>query len=124
MRIDRLIEIAKEQANLSTHRHKMGAVVFSKTQVVSKGFNIPQKSVKHLLPVFQRWEFSIHAEVGAILNARRDLKGKSMLVIRKDKEDRLHFAKPCTHCIEYLKFVGIKKVIYSVDDAVFREIKL
>ena len=111
--INHIVKAAKIQANASTERHKMGAVIFSKKSIISVGRNCQLRSAKSLLSIFQKRENSIHAEVAAILRARVDLTGCHMLVVRVNNQGKLRMAKPCAHCIKYLEYVGIKDVFYS-----------
>ncbi len=111
-----LINIAIEEALLSDHKQKVGAVIFNKKIIVSKGHNTKQKSIKKFHPRFQRFPYSVHAEVDAIINAKRDLKGLSMLVIRINNSNQFRLSKPCNDCMKYLNYVGIKKIYYSVSN--------
>ena len=118
MRMDRLIEFAKEEAQKSEYEIKLGCIIFDKNKIVSKGHNYRQKSIKSLTKKFLKWENSIHAEVDAIIKARVDLKGLSMLIVRINNQGELRFAKPCNHCRGYIDHVGIKKIYYSIKDGV------
>ena len=111
-----LIHLAIEEAEKSDHKQKVGAVIFNKKIIVSKGHNTKQKSIKKFHPKFQRFPFSVHAEVDAIINAKRDLKGFSILVIRINKNNQFRLSKPCNDCMKYLNYVGIKKIYYSVSN--------
>jgi dCMP deaminase len=111
-----LINIAIEEALLSDHKQKVGAVIFNKKIIVSKGHNTKQKSIKKFHPRFQRFPYSVHAEVDAIINAKRDLKGFSILVIRINNSNQFRLSKPCNDCMKYLNYAGIKKIYYSVSN--------
>ena len=100
------------EASKSKHKHKVSAVIFDKKRIFSIGRNYPSKSVKHLKNKFKKWNSSIHAEVDAIIKAKRDLRGMSMLIVRVSKSG-LALAKPCKFCLEYLNHVGIKTIYYS-----------
>lgn len=52
----------------------------------------------------------------AILKARRELKGSSILVVRINKNNKLRLAKPCIDCMKYIEYVGIRKVFYSLSE--------
>ena len=112
----KFLKYAVEEANRSLHKQKVGCIIFDKNRIVSRGYNHPQRAVKHLLPKFQRWEGSVHAEVAAIIGARTDLKGRDMLVVRVNGKNQLRLAKPCVHCLLYLDYVGIRRVYYSIDE--------
>lgn len=108
-----LIHLAIEEAKKSDHKQKVGAVIFDKKRILSKGHNTCQKSVKKLHPKFQRFRYSVHAEVDAIIKAKKDLKGTSILVIRLNKNNQFKLSKPCANCMNYIEYVGIKKIFYS-----------
>ncbi len=109
-----LINIAIEEAKKSDHKQKVGAVIFDKKRIISKGHNTCQKSVKKLHPKFQRFKYSVHAEVDSIIKAKKDLKGTSILVVRLNKNNQFRLSKPCFNCMNYIQYVGIKKVFYSI----------
>ncbi len=109
-----LINIAIEEAKKSDHKQKVGAVIFDKKRIISKGHNTCQKSVKKLHPKFQRFKYSVHAEVDWIIKAKKDLKGTSILVVRLNKNNQFRLSKPCFNCMNYIQYVGIKKVFYSI----------
>lgn len=106
---------AIDQAHLADHHQKVGAIIFDKSKIISRGHNYSCKSVRKLHPKFQKWPGSIHAEVDSIIKAKVNLKGKSILVIRVNRQDQLRMAKPCKWCMMYLVHVGIHKVYYSID---------
>lgn len=112
----KFLKQAVEEANKSSHNHKVGAIIFNKNRIISRGHNHPQKSVKHLRRKFQRWSGTVHAEVDAIIKAKTDVKNLSILVIRINKTNQLRLAKPCKWCMMYLNFVGIKKIYYSISE--------
>jgi deoxycytidylate deaminase len=74
-----------------------------------------QKSAKKLHPKFQRFPYSVHTEVDAIIKARKDLKGASLLVIRVNAKNQFRLSKPCIMCMKYIRYVGIKRIFYSID---------
>jgi deoxycytidylate deaminase len=90
----------------------MGSVIFTKKSIVSKGHNYPNRSVKHLHPRFFRWPYSVHAEVDAIIKARTDVEGMSLLVVRISSEGNLAYSYPCKHCLSYIYHVGIKNLYF------------
>ena len=112
----KFLKQAVEEANKSEHKQKVGAVIFNKSKIISRGYNHPQKSVRHLKRKFQRWQGTIHAEVDAIIKAKTDLKNLSLLVVRVNSKNQLRLAKPCQWCLLYLNYVGIKKIYYSINE--------
>jgi len=109
-----LIKLAINETIKSDHKQMIGAVIFDKKRILSKGYNTCQRSVKNLHPKFQGFPYSVHAEVDAIIKARTDLKGSSILVIRLNKKNQFQLSKPCKKCLEYLNYVGIKNIFYSI----------
>ena len=119
-----IINKAKTEAKKSTHRFKVGAVIFNKKRIISSGHNYARKSVRSLLPSFQKRKNSVHAEVDSIIKAKTDLKGMSMLVVRVNTSGNLGLAKPCDHCMTYIRHVELKDVYYSSTDNKIERIKL
>src|SRR5574343_30092 len=107
---DRILNIAIEEAMKSEYEQRMAAVCFRKKRIISKGHNDALSCDKHHHPKFRKWSTSIHAEVAAILNAKRDLCGCDMLVIRINNNADLRRSIPCQHCMNYLHYVGIRNV--------------
>jgi tRNA(Arg) A34 adenosine deaminase TadA len=108
-----LLRIALEEARKSDHQHRVGCCIFNKNTILSRGFNVALMSRKKLAPRFRRWPNSVHAEVAAIISARADLHGADIFIIRINKSEELLLARPCNHCMSYLQYVGIKRIIYS-----------
>lgn len=121
-----LINKAIREANKSTHRHHLGAVIFRKKKVISKGYNIANKYVhRSTLPLkYRKYPTSVHAEMSAILAAKEDVKGASILIIRVNSRGLLMSSFPCPHCLLYLKYVGIRKIIYSTSEQKIEEFTL
>lgn len=111
----KFLKQAIEEANKSDHKQKVGAIIFNKSKIISRGYNHSQRSVRHLKPKFQRYSGTVHAEVDAIIKAKTDLKNSSILIIRINRNNQLRLAKPCKWCQMYLEYVGIRKVYYSID---------
>ncbi len=58
-----------------------------------------------------------HAELGCVLGIDRSVtKGSVMYVTRIGKKGELRMSKPCEMCEAVLKHVGVKKVIYSINE--------
>lgn len=89
--------------------HKLGAVIVKSSSIIGIGFN---KTRTH--PKARTRYKTIHAEMAAVLNSGlEDLSGCSIYVYRETKDGKLGLARPCVHCIEMLKQVGIKHVYYT-----------
>lgn len=110
------IKLAIDEAIKSNHKQKVGVVIFKKKVILSCGHNCSQRTVKKLHPKFQRFPFSVHAEVDAIIKAKKDLKGSSLLVIRVNAKNQFRLSRPCKKCMEYIKYTEIKRVFYSTSN--------
>jgi deoxycytidylate deaminase len=109
-----MIRIASRQAEKSTHRYKLGAVIVKGGRVLSTGYNEIRYS-KELQ------KGSIHAEEAAILKllkAKRlsDLAGADLYVSRISHGGYSRLSCPCAGCMALIRAVLIKKVIYTTDD--------
>jgi len=58
---------------------------------------------------------SEHAEVAA-LRQIKDPRGVTLYVVRVRPDGSSGLSKPCPACAEYISRMGIKKVVYSVED--------
>lgn len=120
---DSIVKLAIKSAKKSPYKYQLGAVVIKGDKVYSSGFN-------HLRYVgkneekFVKYSNSIHAEVHAVKNCKTEIEGKDVVVVRLKYDDR-HFglSKPCPSCMNYLKSVGVRKVIYTTDTS-FEVIKI
>ena len=113
----RLIKKAISEAQKSKERHKIGAVVFKGSRIISSAFN-ELRYAKKLARKYKKFEFSLHAETKAILRARKDLRNHSILVVRVNKQGEFLLAKPCKYCMAYLEYVGIKTIYYSTKEGI------
>jgi deoxycytidylate deaminase len=104
----------QEAKKTEEFKFRVGAVVFNKGEFISSGHNYPNKSIKKHHPKFRKMPDSIHAEVDAIIRAKKDLKGSSILVIRINSNDEYRMSRPCKYCQMYLRHVGIKYFYYSI----------
>ena len=109
----RFLSLAIEEANKSLHRQKVGAVIFNKKVVISSGHNYKLKSVRSVTQKYLKYRYAIHAEIDAIIKAKADLKGASILVVRVNNNGELRMAKPCKYCMMYIDYVNIKNIFYS-----------
>lgn len=107
------LALAVQEALKSDHYHRMGAIIFNKKSILSRGYNKSFRFAHNLHPKYTRYPNSIHAEVDAILKARKSLKGAEILVVRLGKRGELRLALPCVYCMSYLQDIGIKRVYYS-----------
>lgn len=98
--------------------HKLGAVIVRKGNIIGLGFNR-----KRTHPRSKTRFQNIHAELSAILNSsEEDLTGCSIYIFRKTKLGDLGTARPCEHCMNLIKSVGIEMCYYSTETGYKEEI--
>ena len=60
---------------------------------------------------------TLHAELGAILGISREMTaGSTIYVCRVGKSGVFKLSKPCPMCVAAMKHVGIKRVVWSIDE--------
>jgi deoxycytidylate deaminase len=111
--------IAKKYAEESTcieHRH--GALLI-------RGGSVLNGSNNQLKPMLWANKFreygcghaARHAELGAILNVHRSkTKNATVYVVRINKRGDFRLSKPCNMCQKLLRHVGVKRVVYTIDN--------
>lgn len=118
MNIERFERILRRLTKFSDHhQHKMACLIIDKNRVVSFGWNQDKTHPKSTHP----WRH-IHAEVHAIIgNTFEDLKGCTAIIYRENKMGEKSMARPCPTCLESLKMVGIKRIIYTAENRYIEE---
>ena len=109
-----MIDVACKEAIMSSCQHRVGAVIWDKKTIISSGHNYYLKSRRSYTKRFIK-NIGIHAEVDAIINARTDLKGCSIFIVRVARNNDLVMAKPCDWCYGYIKYVGLRWLYYSIN---------
>lgn len=118
-KINKALEVAQ---NSDYCKHKVGAVILDKRgRIISTGFN-KQKThplqAKYAPPEKQ----FLHAEIAALVAARKD--GHTIVVARRRKDGHVGLAKPCPICAMAIADAGIKEVVYTVDDDTYSVMRL
>jgi deoxycytidylate deaminase len=126
-KIRRYMDLAKRTASQSRfpdYRH--GAVLVKGSSVRNTSFN--KDNYCAFGNRFQKehsGRTTLHAELGAILGLdRRITEGATVYVARIGREDDYKLSKPCHMCHQAMKHVGIKRVIYTINDKVAGSYKL
>ncbi len=58
-----------------------------------------------------------HAEIGCILGVDRSVTtGATVYVCRVGKQGDFRLSKPCEMCVGTLRYVGVRRVVWSVDE--------
>lgn len=66
-----------------------------------------------------------HAEINCILGIDRKITtGSTVFVVRISRSGKFRNSKPCDMCVSILKFVGVKRIIYSIGDDEYGVIRL
>ena len=118
-KIKRHFEVARKVAESSCspdYRHgavlvkgnKIRSVAANKNRQVSFGNRFRQRDCGHA---------THHAELGCILGMDRSVTtGSTVYVVRIGKGGEFRMSKPCKMCHQALLHVGVKRVIYSIDE--------
>ena len=106
----RFLMLAKRLLELSEHpEHKHSCIIARGNKIISFGVN-KNKTSPHSRHPHKR----IHAELSAILNAKRlDIAGATMYIYREHKNGTTALSRPCPFCLELIKETQIKKICYS-----------
>jgi len=120
------IELAKRVSHQSDYTQRHGAVLVKGSNVVNVSCN--KNKFSSFALKFRRYNkdyATVHAELGSVLNVERsNTEGATVYVVRTNNQDELRLSKPCDMCEEAMRWVGIKKVIYSTSDKTFKEMRL
>lgn len=122
---DRLIQYMRKLAISSSYPNfKVGAAIFFKKKIISTGLN-QGKSHPHVKERGPDYSLSVHAELHAIFKAEKRnpnmLKGSTLVVYREDREGNIKSSRPCPMCMERIKAVGIKFIVYSTEQGMVTE---
>ena len=103
---NRFLELATHISSWSKDPStKVGAVIIRRNRIISTGFNGPPQKVHDLQERFLDREIKLrivlHAEINAILFAKRDLTGCTLYCTHP----------PCTQCAAMIIQSGLEKVI-------------
>ena len=126
-RIKRYLELAKNEAKQSKYgKLRHGAVLVKGGSVISTSFN--KNNFSSFANRFRKHgcgHATHHAELGCILGLdRTKTAGATMYVVRINKNGVFRLSKPCDMCHEVLKYCGVKRVIYTVDENKIASYKL
>jgi deoxycytidylate deaminase len=108
------LDILTKIASNSDIAYKHAAALIHHNQIYASAINkyIPLKKSKG------SYYKTIHAELNVFERfPKRHVKGKGidLIVIRINKQYALKNSRPCSHCIDELRRIGIRKVYYSND---------
>lgn len=93
----------------------MGCVIYVSGKPVSAGVNVVKSHPTNKR--YPPWVVSIHAELRAILLARRSVEGGTLYVARHGGPD----SEPCPSCRAIIQESGIKYIVYYRKGNVVKE---
>lgn len=116
-KVRRYLQIAKQKASESDYHQKHGAVLVKGGSVINVSFNNPQFSRFARRFRDNDCQATRHAEIMCVLGLAREVtEGATLYVVRINNNGNFMFSKPCDMCYEVMSFVGIKKVVYTVNN--------
>lgn len=128
----KFLHIAEQIAVSSKHpSFKIGAVVAEKAVVIASSANeikshpLQKRLNIYRFPADDTCKHFLHAEISALLKARRlrkNLQNAILFVVRRDGQGRFATAKPCPACSKVISMLGIKTIIYSTYNGFVKEI--
>jgi deoxycytidylate deaminase len=113
-----IIKLAARVAQQSTCTHKHGCILVKGGKILNTACN--QSSYSHFANRFLKrpWYGTRHAEVNVVLGLSREItSGATIYLVRIGKGGALRDSCPCSMCADLLKFVGVRRVVYSGTDA-------
>lgn len=115
--IRRYLELARKQALQSTFdRQRHGCVIVKAGRIINAAHNSLCYSsfAERFRDKGRGGNATRHAELRAILGVDSSLThGATAIIVRINNSGEYGMSRPCSMCMEALKFVGIKKIIYT-----------
>ncbi len=101
---------------------QVGAVLVKKGCIISKGHNRIKYSKVN--DKYSRWKESTHAEVDALKKVMylTGLNSTTLFVYRELKSGELASSKPCDKCMAFIKFLKIKRIVYTINKFPYYEV--
>ena len=121
---DRFFYLARLVAKHSLHeRYRIGAIVVKQSRIVSTGVNKLKTHPRQINPHTHLYGSSIHAELDASIGISRHLlRGATIYVVRILQNGENAMSRPCGSCMDILRELGIRRVVYSTTNGVEQEI--
>jgi tRNA(Arg) A34 adenosine deaminase TadA len=126
-RIARYLEHAKKAAHLSEfpdYRH--GAVLVKGGSVINTSNNKSGYCAFGMrFRKKDQGKATVHAELGAILGVDKRLtQGATLYVARIGKQGAYRPSQPCSMCMAAMRYVGIKRVVFTINSKIAGSYKL
>jgi len=123
------VELIKRHNYDDHQEYHLCAIIVAGGNILSIGFNNSKRNgfVDAFKNPDRPWS-NIHAEIDAILRARKkiDLSGSKIYIARTEKvmSDMIATARPCEMCQRALRSYGIKKAYYTIDNDTYAVMKI
>ena len=103
---------------------KLGAALFSGSNLISVGFNIFTKT--HPSVQYETFDKNVHAEHAAVIKRQHYDNGNNLIiyVYRENAEGKPVCSKPCPSCQVILALANVKRVRYINDKGQFTEMHI
>jgi deoxycytidylate deaminase len=118
------IKKARKESRKSDHtKHKLGASIVKNGKIISSGFNHHRKTNPQIKAIGGCELKTVHAEMDSIFKLKNKelLRGSTVAVYREKKDGSLGCARPCPICMNFLRFYGVKKIIYTTETGIVVE---
>lgn len=114
----RYLELARRQAYQSEFNFRHGCVLVKGGQILNAAFNkVLYSSFATRFQNRKQWRGTKHAEIGVILGLDYKLtSGADVYVVRVNNFGDFLLSSPCPMCRSVNRFVGIRRIIYSIDN--------
>ena len=104
-------------------RVHIGVVIVKKNSVISTGCNKikshPIQKVYNNRYLDYHTKNCLHAEIDASIKAEdSDCKGATLYVARRGLDNKIRLSNPCDACFNYAKDLGIKRIVYTIEDGI------
>jgi deoxycytidylate deaminase len=109
------IEKAKEESLKSDHQHKIGAIFVKGNRILAKGYN----QIRHLKigKKYTNFDCSLHAERDCLSKLdKENIFGGELYIYRHRRTGEPGLAKPCPQCMWMIKELGVKRIMYSINE--------
>ena len=112
--LDKTIEIAYNSQGVGKNNNvRIGAILINKKHVISFGTN--SYDTHTVMTRFHRFPFT-HAEARAVIRVGVypwSCKELTIFIARIKKDNSLGMSRPCSGCMQLLRYVCVKRIIYT-----------
>lgn len=105
------LDVAVKVAELSDVKMKHGSAIYKSGRLVSVGKNSSRTHGTFITGY--ETDYSEHAEISAMRQAKGDLNGAVLYVARVNRDGSERMSRPCDNCTTAIISAGIKKVVYT-----------